>query len=183
MSFDYTNPAFCLQSEGYAPPPAKLQRHDPNFRSVRVPRSVFKVAPLTHHGSQTSVQPGAAIPVPPRPGPKPDTSGAMMQYLQQLQQQQQQQPVHPNPGMTLSAASLNKNCHIMRSQSLLDHRATAMDSQPGVPSLTTTNTPNGRYALVPIDEIPKARKDRYEILPIHNGQVFHKSHNQMYGLQ
>lgn len=182
MNFDYTNPAFSI-SETYTPP-AKIQRHDPNFRSVREKRSVFRVAtdgatkrPQNLNNTFNGMAIGLGPILPPKPGPKPIGLSTMVTLNQQQQQQQQR----------------DKNGNIMRSQSLLDHRTTSIESLPAVHQFAASlqqqqqqqppsiQTPSGRYALVPIEEVPAAQKDRYEILPLQNAKMmsFHKSHDQM----
>ena len=178
MNFDYTNPGFCV-SETYTPP-AKIQRHDPNFRSVREKRSVFRVAPgprpqnlnSTFNGLAMGMQELPQIPqVPPKPGPKPIGLSTVIKTT--TQQHQQQRVVE-------GLASRDKNGNVMRSQSLLDHRATSIETLPLVHQTANQATPSGRYALVPIEEVPAAQKDRYEILPLQTAtKIFHKSHDQM----
>lgn len=178
MNFDYTNPAFSI-SETYTPP-TKIQRHDPNFRSVREKRSVFRVAadssttkrPQNLNNTFNGLAMGLGPILPPKPGPKPIGLSTMVTPFNQQQQR-------------------DKNGNIMRSQSLLDHRTTSIESLPAVhqfaaslqnhPPSVQTPSGSGRYALVPIEEVPAAQKDRYEILPLQTAQMmsFHKSHDQM----
>lgn len=179
MNFDYTNPGFCI-SETYTPP-TKIQRHDPNFRSVREKRSVFRVAaPLKPQNLNNTFNGMAMVPqqpkLPPKPGPKPIGLSTMIYS----EQKQQQKPLRVVEG--LAAMARDKNGNVMRSQSLLDHRATSVEAlQPLVHQQPSSmQTPSGRYALVPIEEVPAAQKDRYEILPLQTtAKMFHKSHDQM----
>lgn len=178
MNFDYTNPGFCI-SETYTPP-TKIQRNDPGFRSVREKRSVFRVAqPTARPQNLNNTFNGMAMQLqqphlPPKPGPKPIGLSTMIKT---------EQPQRLIEGLSLS--SRDKNGNVMRSQSLLDHRATSMEllQQPMVHQNQNTpsvQTPSGRYALVPIEEVPAAQKDRYEILPLQTtAKMFHKSHDQM----
>lgn len=176
MNFDYTNPGFCV-SETYTPPPAKIQRHDPNFRSVREKHSMFRVQTAPRPQNLNSTFNGLAIGmqplqphVPPKPGPKPIGLSTMIKT-------EQKRVVEG-----LASPARDKNGNVMRSQSLLDHRATSIEALPLVhqPPMPTVQTPSGRYALVPIEEVPAARKDRYEILPLQTAvKMFHKSHDQM----
>lgn len=167
MNFDYTNPGFCI-SETYTPP-AKIQRHDPNFRSVREKRSVFRVAAAPRPQNLNNTFNGLAMQpqLPPKPGPKPVGLSTM---------------IHSNKSEGLGAVARDKNGQVMRSQSFLDHRATSIEAIPMVhqPQSLTNQTSSGRYALVPIEEVPAAQKDRYEILPLQTAaKIFHKSHDQM----
>lgn len=185
MNESYTNPAFYISET----PPAKIQRHDPNFRSVRDPKkSVFRVAPNAKPQNLNNTFNGMAMmglgpALPPKPGPKPIGLSTIVKTDQFHQQQQKQQRFVEG----LSASGMDKNGSIMRSQSLLDHRTTSIESLP-LPTVhpspaqqPTVHTPSGRYALVPIEEVPKAAQDRYEILPLQTRKMlsFHKSHDQM----
>lgn len=175
MNFDYTNPGFCI-SETYTPP-AKIQRHDPNFRSVREKRTFARIAAAAQPQNLNNTFNGLAMAmqmqpiVPPKPGPKPIGLSTMIKS-----DQHQQRVVE---GSAVTTTIRDKNGHIMRSQSLLDHRATSVEALPMVHS-SATNAPSGRYALVPIEEVPVAQKDRYEILPLKTtAKMFHRSHDQM----
>lgn len=138
---NYTNPAFCQQSEFPAGKivqngsrsaynsPAKIQRTQLTRSYNRISSTLVRQNSFACHGSERSDK----TVLPPRPGPKPITGSK-------------------------SADRYASNVSI--SGTRYGSVASALDT-----SLSSGQKSSGRYALVPVEEIPTTEKGRYAIVP------------------
>ncbi|XP_021710494.1 uncharacterized protein LOC110679593 isoform X2 [Aedes aegypti] len=142
---NYTNPAFCQQSE-FIPPkssqngsksaynsPAKIQRSELTRSYNRISSSLVRQNTFSCHGSDRRNV------LPPLPGPKPGGARLIDQY------------------------SSNTSISGTRYGSV----ASALDNSLSSNKHSTI----GRYALVPVEEIPTNDKGRYAVLPIEQSLI------------
>ncbi|XP_058821271.1 uncharacterized protein LOC131683364 [Topomyia yanbarensis] len=142
---NYTNPAFCQQSE-FSPEklklvnarsaynsPAKIQRSELTRSYNRISSSLVRQSSFAYHGTERLRQ----SVLPPKPGPKPGGARMVDQYASNTS----------IPGTrygSLASALDTSNC---------------------------SKQPSGRYALVPVEEIPSNDKGKYVILPVEHSML------------
>lgn len=146
---NYTNPAFCQQSE-FVPAkpnhsgsrsaynsPAKIQRSDLTRSYNRISSTLVRQNTFACHGSDRANN----INQPPKPGPKPGGARLVDQYV--------------------SNTSIAGACY--------GSVASALDTS------FASKQSSGRYALVPVEEIPTNDKGRYAILPAEHSVITHSA--------
>ncbi|XP_029719063.2 uncharacterized protein LOC115254076 isoform X2 [Aedes albopictus] len=143
---NYTNPAFCQQSEFYPTKltlqngsksaynsPAKIQRSELTRSYNRISSTLVRQNTFSCHGSDRKNA------LPPLPGPKPGGARLIDQY------------------------SSNTSISGTRYGSVASALDTSLSSNK--------HSTSGRYALVPVEEIPTNDKGRYAVLPIEESLI------------